>query len=88
MKKSVIIVFLLALVAPFAGQAQSIEQALDLYKQKEYPDAAKALYTVVFEHPDPDTRDQAQIYLAESLFKLKYYNSALFYYNELICCLL
>ena len=83
MKKSVIIVFLLALVAPFAGQAQSIEQALDLYKQKEYPDAAKALYTVVFEHPDPDTRDQAQIYLAESLFKLKYYNSALFYYNEL-----
>jgi tetratricopeptide (TPR) repeat protein len=83
MKKSVIIVFLLALVAPFAAQGQSIEQALDLYKQKEYPDAAKALYTVVFEHPDPDTRDQAQIYLAESLFKMNFHNSALFYYNEL-----
>ena len=83
MKKSVILVFLLALVAPFGAQAQSIDQALELYKQKEYPDAAKALYTVVFEHPDPDIRDQAQIYLAESLFKLGFHNSALFYYNEL-----
>ena len=66
MKKSVIIVFLFALVAPFAAQGQSIDQALDLYKQQEYPDAAKALYTVVFEHPDPDTRDQVAEALAGS----------------------
>ena len=76
MKKSVILVFLLALVAPFAGQAQSLEQALDLYKQKDTPMRLR-LFTRLFRTPGPRHSRSAQIYLAESLFKLKYYSSAL-----------
>ena len=63
------------LVCTFTGlgtvQAQSIDQALTLYKAQEYPDAAIALYAVMSEHPELDVRDQAQIYLAETLFKME-----------------
>ena len=75
------------LVCTFSGlgalQAQSINQALELYKAKEYPDAAMALYAVMSEHPELDIRDQAQIYLAETLFKMDLLVPAFSYYEEI-----
>ena len=75
----------LALVATSAAPAlaQSIDEALGLYKRKSYEEAAFAFYDVVANDPSADNRDQAQIYLAETLKKLDLLVPALFYYKDI-----
>jgi tetratricopeptide (TPR) repeat protein len=64
--------------------AQSLSEALRLYQDKHYDDAASALYDVVLHEANDENRDQAQIYLAESLRKMKMYVPALFYYADIL----
>lgn len=64
-------------------EAQSLDQALQLYKDKAYADAAFGFYDVLQNDPNPDRRDQAEIYLAESLRKSRLLVPALFYYTDL-----
>ena len=65
------------------AQAQSMDEALRLYKSKNYSDAAFAFYDVLQNDPNPDNRDKAEIYLAETLFKREIYVPALFYYTDI-----
>jgi tetratricopeptide (TPR) repeat protein len=71
-----------SIVAPTAS-AQSIDEALRLYKGQDYEDAAFAFFDVLANDADPDHRDQAEIYLAETLRKVGMLVPALFYYTDL-----
>jgi tetratricopeptide (TPR) repeat protein len=64
--------------------AQSIDQALELFEDKDYEEAAFAFYDVLQHDESAQVRDQAEIYLAESLRKLSLYFPALFYYSDLL----
>ncbi len=79
---------MLALVAQtFVAQlafGQSIDEALKLYKQQDYKEAAVAFYDVLQNDANPDNRDQAEIYLAETLRKDGFAVPALFYYKDLL----
>ncbi|MFC1609344.1 tetratricopeptide repeat protein [Myxococcota bacterium] len=66
-----------------SARAQSIDEALRLYKKKDYEDAAFVFYDVLQKDANPDHRDQAEIYLAETLRKLDMLVPALFYYTDL-----
>jgi tetratricopeptide (TPR) repeat protein len=72
----------LLLVAPQAF-AQNIEQALRDYKSKDYEEAALGFYDVLAKDANPDNRDQAQIYLAETLKKMDLLLPALYYYQDI-----
>ncbi len=65
------------------GAAETMDEALRLYKSKSYSDAAFAFYDVLQNDPNPDNRDKAEIYLAETLFKRELYIPALFYYTDI-----
>ena len=60
------------------ARAQSIDEALRLYKGGDYKDAALLFYDVLTNEVNPDTRDQAQIYLAETLRKMQLWVPAMF----------
>ena len=64
-----------------AAQAQSIDEALRLYKSKSYDEAALLFFDILQNDSDADRRNQAEIYLAESLRKLDLLVPALFYYQ-------
>lgn len=66
-----------------AASAQSIDNALRAYRSNEFPEAALAFYDVFAHDTNPDTQDQAEIYLADSLFKLELYMPALYYYSDI-----
>jgi tetratricopeptide (TPR) repeat protein len=61
--------------------AQSIDESLKLYKDQKYADAALSLYDVMSHHANADTRDQATIYLAETLRKMQLWSAASVYYE-------
>ncbi|MCK5687750.1 hypothetical protein KAI87_00705 [Myxococcota bacterium] len=65
------------------ANAQSLEEALSMYKSKDFHDAAFAFYDVLQNDANPDHRDQAEIYLAEALRKTGFWVPALFYYTDL-----
>lgn len=79
---SILLAFVLV-GASSAARAQNIDEALKLYQGQEYPEAALAFYDVLANDANPDRRDQAEIYLAESLKKMGFYVPALFYYRDL-----
>ncbi len=62
--------------------AQSLEQGLQLFKDKDYPAAAVLLYDVVSAVEDPAVHDKAEIFLAETLFKMELHLPALLYYAD------
>ncbi len=66
-----------------AANAQSIDEALRLYKAKDYEEAAFAFYDVMSRDANQEKRDQAEIYLAETLYKLDLHIPALYYYTDL-----
>ncbi len=66
-----------------AAPAQPIDEALRLYQGKQFEEAALACYDVLLNDANPDYRDQAEIYLAETLRKLGFTIPALFYYTDL-----
>lgn len=68
---------------PLSAQAQSLDEALRLYKDKDYEEASIALYDVLMHDASADNRDKAQIYLAESLRKADLTVPSLFYYSDL-----
>ncbi|MBI3180340.1 MAG: hypothetical protein HYZ27_11805 [Deltaproteobacteria bacterium] len=72
---------LLVVVAAPVVQAQSIDEALRLYKGRDYEEAARAFYDVLSHDANPDRRDQATIYLAETLRKMGLLFPALYYYS-------
>jgi tetratricopeptide (TPR) repeat protein len=74
---------LLVTLAAGTASAQNIDEALRLYKKREFTDAALAFYDVLQNDRNPDNRDQAEIYLAETLFKMRFYVPALFYYQDI-----
>lgn len=66
-----------------AGRAQSIDEALRLYEKRDYDDAAFAFYDVLRHDANPDRRDLAEIYLAETLRRTGFLVPACFYYSDL-----
>jgi len=66
------------------ARAETLERALALFKAQSHAPAALALYDVLAHDPSADRRDQAQIYLAETLKKLELYVPSLFYYQDLL----
>lgn len=72
-----------AVVSAVPAQAQGIDEALRLYERRDYKAASLALYEVLATEANPDTRDKAQIYLAETLRKMQLWVPALFYYNDI-----
>lgn len=72
---------LVVALAPVAADAQSIDQALELYDAGDLPEAAMAFYDVLVNDADPDRRDQAAIYLAETLRKMDLFVPAWWYYK-------
>ena len=74
---------LVSLSTASVGSAATIDEALKLFKSRDYGDAAFALYDVMQTDSSPDNRDQAEIYLAETLYKMELYVPALFYYTDI-----
>ena len=74
---------LAALGAAPVARAQSIDEALRLYKKQDLKEAAIAFFDVLQNDSNPDHRDQAEIYLAETLRKDGLLMPALFYYQDL-----
>ena len=72
-----------ASIAVPAARAQSIDEALRLYKKQDLKEAAIAFFDVLQNDANPDHRDQAEIYLAETLRKDGLLLPALFYYQDL-----
>ncbi len=70
----------IVVITPVA-RAQSIDDALRLYKGRDYEEAARAFYEVLSHDANPDRRDQATIYLAETLRKMGLLFPALYYYS-------
>jgi tetratricopeptide (TPR) repeat protein len=73
----------LAASLPAPAFSQNIEASLRLYQEKDYEEAALGFYDVLAKDASPDTRDQAQIYLAESLKKMDLLLPALYYYQDI-----
>ena len=65
----------LVMTTASTGSAETMDEALRLYKSKSYSDAAFAFYDVLQNDPNPDNRDKAEIYLAETLFKRELYSN-------------
>jgi len=74
--------FVALLLVTSTALAQTIEQALELYRGQNYSQAALSFYDVLRRDPRNDVRDQAEIYLADSLEKLNMLTPALFYYTD------
>ena len=74
---------LAASIAAPTAHAQSIDEALKLYKKQDLKEAAIAFFDVLQNDANPDHRDQAEIYLAETLRKDGLLLPALFYYQDL-----
>ncbi|MBI5508783.1 MAG: hypothetical protein HY903_08530 [Deltaproteobacteria bacterium] len=70
-------------LAGSVAHAQSIDEALRLYKKQDFKEAAIAFFDVLQNDANPDHRDQAEIYLAETLRKDGFLMPALFYYQDL-----
>lgn len=64
------------------ADAQSINGALELYQDGDYEEAATLFFDVLLNDANRDRRDQAEIYLAETLRKLGLLVPALFYYQD------
>ena len=77
--------FILAglVVTPLSAGAADLESALELYQSENYVEAAPAFFEVMRRDPNSDRRDQAEIYLADSLAKLKFYGAAYAYYQDI-----
>lgn len=65
------------------ARAQSLDEALRLFKDGELADAALMFYDVLLNDPNPDRRDQAEVYLAATLRKMDILVPALFYYQDI-----
>jgi tetratricopeptide (TPR) repeat protein len=74
--------FVALLLMTSTAYAQTIEQALELYRGQDYSQAAQAFYDVLRRDPRNDVRDQAEIYLADTLGKMNLLTPALFYYTD------
>lgn len=61
----------------------TIENAMDTYRSKNYEDSALSFYDVYLNDIDADNRDKAEIYLAESLYKLELYMPAYYFYANI-----
>ncbi len=81
--KTLIRIAALTLCLPAPALAQNIEEALREYKAKNFEAAALAFFDVLSRDANPDNRDQAQIYLAETLKKMELYFPALYYYQDI-----
>lgn len=81
-----VMTFLLGGVLGFSSSAhaQSMEEALQMYQNNAYDEAAFALYDILRNDVDANARDQAEIYLAESLRKMELFVPALFYYSDIV----
>ncbi|RLB58342.1 MAG: hypothetical protein DRI34_05215 [Deltaproteobacteria bacterium] len=73
----------LGLVSHASAQSTSerLNQAVQDYNSSDFAQAAKTFYEVKMTSPQPAERAQAEYYLAQSLFKLGMYQSALAFYN-------
>ncbi len=76
------VLFVSLAVWSLPAAAQSIDEALKLFNNRDYDEAAVALYDVLANDANPDHRDQAQIYLAETLARMKLFFPALYYYQD------
>src|SRR5438093_1519632 len=74
---------LVVLTTALSAGAQSLDEATTLYKKQSYEQAAISLYDVLLNDADTEHRDQAEIYLAETLRKSGYAIPALFYYSDI-----
>ena len=54
-----------------------------LFKDEEYEDAALTLYSVLQNDPNPDNRDQAIIYLGETLVRMDLLVPGMFYFRDI-----
>ncbi len=78
------LITLAVLMAAAPAAAQSLDTALGHYKSKDYEDAGLAFYDVLANDANPDHRDQAQIYLAETLKKMGFLLPAFYYYQDIL----
>ncbi len=72
-----------ACLGPAQLKAQSVDNALAYYRSGNYEAAALGFYDVFINTINPDNREQAEIYLAESLNKLEIYLPAYYFYAEI-----
>ncbi|HUU02864.1 MAG TPA: tetratricopeptide repeat protein [Myxococcota bacterium] len=86
MRKIVSIIFALAVLQGALAFAQGnksdqLNQAVEAYNANNLAQAAKLFYDVKMSDPQAGNRAQAEYYLAQSLFKMGMYQSALAFYN-------
>ncbi len=73
----------LSMLLPCFAYASTLEEGLRLFKDEEYEDAALTLYSVLQNDPNPDNRDQAIIYLGETLVRMDLLVPGLFYFQNI-----
>ena len=82
MKKIILpLVMLLGFSAAAESPTEMLNRAVDSYNRERFAEAARLFYEVRMTSPQVGERAQAEYYLAQSLFKLSMYQSALAYYN-------
>lgn len=74
---------LVLLGAPRLVHAQGIHAAQRMFEQREYPRAALAFYDIMASEANPEMRDRAQVYLAETMRRMNLWAPALFYYRNI-----
>src|SRR5690606_38927191 len=75
---------LLLLLIATSAQAQTLDDAMATFQRRAYAEAASELHRVWQSHPDEDVREQAELYLAESLYRLDFFIPALFFYRNIL----
>jgi tetratricopeptide (TPR) repeat protein len=75
------LVMLLGFSAAAETPTEMLNRAVDSYNRERLAEAARLFYEVRMTSPQVGERAQAEYYLAQSLFKLGMYQSALAYYN-------
>ena len=80
---ALLLVSVACLTAAGKAHGESLKTALELYRAEENTKAALELFGVLGHAADQNDRDQAELYLAETLRKLDLLVPALFYYNDL-----
>ena len=73
----------LSMLLPSLAYASTLEEGLRLFKDEEYEDAALTLYSVLQNDPNPDNRDQAIIYLGETLVRMDLLVPGMFYFRDI-----
>lgn len=69
---------------PGALYAQSLDQGLELFDGEEYAEAAVTFYSAASTDPDPNKRNEALVYLAETLKRMGFWGPASFYFSVIL----